>query len=666
MKKTLGILCVLLLLLLAASPALAANIRISTQPATITSAGTATLQFTIINDSTAAMQDITVSGYSTNGDYALGYSIQPADSLSFSIKNISVTEDMLGDALLYTFQWTENGQRKTTTASVSLGGVPEVAPPIVDMTATRTASKNAGKEGEKITLTYNINNPGDLPMTDIMIKDEGIAGTTAIASSLKLDAFASRTVTHEYTLGKQNTTSKPIITYKINGQTKTLALDALNLTVTDVRLLVSVTQSDPTPEGVLFTLVLKNDGNVNVSNIAVTDELANKVNEDTFTLQAGQEKTLSFSVAPADTVRSIVFSIKGKDAQGQAYEDKTRGYEIFPYVDEESIAFTMTAAPVEPLNEAGRMKVRFTIQNDSRVDLTEAVITESMIDVVETIGVLQRGETVIEKDIFVGDPRELAFTLSAVDPSGTSREKYASMTAAHIETPAPLPQESIAPEAEDEPAESEGQNIFVTILIVLAGLMAVAGIALIVLSIFERRRNASMQDFDDDEEEEFVAPARKPRGRKAREQDAEEEEDFPAPLPQSEYVVPPRRQYTPPEEVRPAPSEPRPQPPAYRPMQQSSAPQSPAPVRSTGQQAPTEQTQRVYVPGIEHTPAPVQENPAQTQRVYVPMSQRQRPPESPGEASRPQATPMEEQPPKPPSPVARNRVHRVRPTNDDQ
>ncbi|MDL2235065.1 hypothetical protein LJC07_02785 [Christensenellaceae bacterium OttesenSCG-928-L17] len=666
-------LCLALLLLISATPAMAATVRITTQPATITSAGTATLQFTVVNDSATTMQDIKVSGYSITGTYSLGYPIAPADSLSFSIKNISVTDDMLGETLLYTFQWTEGGQSKSTTASITLGASSTPAP--ANMTASRTASKTAGKEGDKITLTYNLNNPGMVAMTDILIKDEGIVGASAIASSLSLEPLASRTVTYEYTLGKQDVISKPIITYKLNGQTQTLAVEELSIAVTNIHLLVTVTQSDPTTEGVLFTLVLKNDGNTTISNIAVTDELGNKVNEDTFTLQAGQEKTLSFLVS-AETLRNIMFTIKGTDAQGQAYQDMTRSYEVLPYVDESSIVFSIAAAQVQPLNEAGRMTIRFTIQNDSRVDLTDAILTEEKLDVVEHIGALARGETVIEKEIYVGEPRELSFTLTATDPSGTARSKYANMTAALVDPSTPLPEESTPP-VDENPEQSGGRNILVTILIVLASLMALAGIALIILSIYERKRNASMQEFDleDDDDDGFPpAPVHKaqresertpPRSKRAPEEpapprskqaqsgrtssssdDSRRTYERPAPRSTGEYTRP---SYTP-RASRPQPTW----------EEAPASPQPPAEHTPPASEAPP-----VYVPGSTlRTNEPSPEDFAQTQRIYVPASHKQPPPPPEPEPA------AEELPTDPPQPTAsaaaRNRVHRVRPSGDEK
>lgn len=498
MKKvisTMGIFIVLLLLYCA--PALAATITITTEPTEITSAGYITVRFSVANDSSNNMTDMRIRGFGiSDTDNSLsGHRLGPSEEIRFSTQNVNVPADKLGTYVVYTFYWMEGGEQKSRETTLMLGSA--TAPPAaVDMTGSRTASKSTGRQGDKITLTYTLKNPGAVQMTDVTIRDT-LAGDSAVKSGFSIEAGGTASATYEYTLGTQDVVSEPTITYKLNGESKTLRLDKLTLAVVNLKLTNTVTMGDPTQEGVLFTVVIKNDGNQTVKSISVKDDQGNAVNADSFTLQPGQEQLLSYTVS-ASTTRVVSFTITGKDEAGQPYEDKTNSFEVRPYVDPSSVSFQLFTHILENLDENGNMKIRFTIQNSSSVELNGAVVTEKLLgEVIPSMGILPPGETVKEVNLKVGEPRELEFTVTAKDTSGAEHTYSSTLTAAVVAIATPAP--TTAPQ-EEEPAPQSGgmSGTLITVLIVLAILMAVAGIALLILSIYERKRNAEMDALDAD------------------------------------------------------------------------------------------------------------------------------------------------------------------------
>lgn len=499
MKKvisTMGIFIVLLLLYCA--PALAATITITTEPTEITSAGYITVRFSVANDSPNNMSDMRIRGFGiSDTDNSLsGHRLAPSEEIRFSTQNVNVPADKLGTYVVYTFYWTEGGEQKSRETTLLLGSATTPPAAAADMTGSRTASKSTGRQGEKITLTYTLKNPGAAQMTDVTIRDT-LAGDSAVKSGLSIEAGGTISATYEYTLGTQDVVSEPTITYKLNGESKTLRLDKLTLAVVNLKLSNTVTMGDPTQEGVLFTVVIKNDGNQTVKSISVKDDQGNAVNADSFTLQPGQEQLLSYTVS-ASTTRVVSFTITGKDEAGQPYEDKTNSYEVRPYVDPSSVSFQLFTHILENLDENGNMKIRFTIQNSSSVELNGAVVTERLLgEVIPSMGILPLGETVKEVNLKVGEPRELEFTVTAKDTSGAEHTYSSTLTAAVVAIATPAP--TTAPQ-EDEPVPQSGgmSGTLITVLIVLAILMAVAGIALLILSIYERKRNAEMDALDAD------------------------------------------------------------------------------------------------------------------------------------------------------------------------
>ncbi|MDR1620170.1 MAG: hypothetical protein LBS18_05870 [Clostridiales bacterium] len=497
MKKVISTICVFMFFILAASVAYAAEITITANPSTLSAPGYVNISFSVINDSGYTITDMKIRGYRVgdDDDSLAGQELPPAKALYFSVQNAQITQDMLGQPIVYTFYWTENGAQRSKETIVTVGlsadGVPPT-PVANEMTGSRTASKLTGRDGEKITLTYTLKNPGTASMTNISVSD-GIAGSTPIKSGITLEGGGSTAVTYEYTLGAQDATSEPVITYTVSGENKTLRLDKLTIAVVNVNISTTVSMADPTQEGVLFTITLTNSGNQTISDINVQDDLGTKVNTDNITLQAGQESVMSTTIK-SDTLRNVSFTITGKDATGQPYEDKTQSYEVRPYVDPSNVSLQLYTTIVENLDENGNMKIRFTIKNDSQVEIVNATISEKLLgNVITTMPVLQPGETAQDVDLKIGEPRELEFMLLAYDPSGVERTYTSTITAAYTPTLTP------APISTGEPASAGGMSdTLVTVLIVLAVLMAVAGIALLALSLYERKRNAEMDALDAD------------------------------------------------------------------------------------------------------------------------------------------------------------------------
>lgn len=103
MKKVVSAICILVIMLAASVPALAANIQVVTEPQQIVSAGLVRISFSVTNDSAYEMRNISISGYGA-GESADLYQqiVPPGGALSFSLRNIEITADMLGQQLVYT------------------------------------------------------------------------------------------------------------------------------------------------------------------------------------------------------------------------------------------------------------------------------------------------------------------------------------------------------------------------------------------------------------------------------------------------------------------------------------------------------------------------------------------------------------------------------------
>jgi len=507
MKRAIAAILSFVLLFACMQTALAVEVQVSTDPQTLSSAGKVAITIRVDNTSLNDMQGIAITGYGLSGMNAVQDHVAAGGAITLTLPNIVVGEEMFGRSLSYTLYWSENGEAKTKEIQVPIVG--EVA---AQLEASHKLSKPSGAKGEKIVITYTLKNPSAVEFKNIQLQDP-IAGDKPIKTGLTLAAGASQDITYEYTLGQEDAKSEPVITYQANDETKTLKLEPLTVSVVNIGIDTTVTIGENTQEGILFTLLLKNVGNQNIEKIQVKDEQGNKVNEDPFTLEKGSEKTLSYTIV-TDTLRNVSFTITGVDALGQPFESSTRSYEAWPYVDKSLISVSMSVTVLEQLSQdTGKMKVRFLVQNNSSVDISNAVISEEKLGTLETIDVLALGETPVEADLVGISPRELVFTLQVEDPSGAAHTYIARTMADYIQAAPqePAQQPEMTPAPEDVPEEEKKAGIsgtLMTVLIVLAALMAIAGIALLVLSVYEKKNNAKMEDLEDDDP--YDLPVQKP------------------------------------------------------------------------------------------------------------------------------------------------------------
>ncbi len=510
MKKFLPLILIFVMLFAFAVPAHASVAVTATLSTPSPSAGDSVeVAFVVENTSAIQLDSFTISGYGLDGTQEIPGSLGPGYSFRFSLPGVIIGPEVVGGFMSYTITWTQNGVPGSQAVQIAVGG----ATGEVDF--SRELSTSSAQEGETVIITYKIENDTNQPITDIDIMDT--ISDEDIASDLSLDPGASEEIEFEYTMGDESETSEPTITYLLAGSAQTETLEAEELQLISIGATMNVTQGEVTPDGTTFTIIVTNIGNQSMSDMQIKDELGSMVSEDSFDLDAGEEKTFTY-VVNTPVVRNVSFTITGEDFKGQPFEDSTPTYQALPYVDPDTVSVSLGVTIIEQLTDSGRMKVRFTIQNGSTVPMSVTSISEEQLGEIFSLDSLPAGETVREEELLVGAPRELVFTLSAADPSQTPHTFTARVTADYQESaPEEEATETAPPTATETPVEeveSAGLgSTMVTILVVLAVLMAIAGIALLVLSVYERRNNARMND-DNPDVPLNRAPQKRPAKRK--------------------------------------------------------------------------------------------------------------------------------------------------------
>lgn len=506
MKRKLFITVIAALLLLSLpGVAMASSFTIATEPAALEGAGVVTLQITIVNDGIANMESIYIGGPGVSYS-ADGRTIKPGESLYFPLSGLALTAEQIGVPLTYTVTWKENGVPMTADLHVTVAQGSAVA-----LEASRTADKSKAVTGDIIKLTYTLKNTGSVALNSVSIADKNILRGKNIAEDMTIQAGETKTVEFEYKMGDATVISRPVVTYRTAAQPsssdpKTYSISELSLGLINSKLEVSVEAGAASPEGTPFTIHLANNGNQTVKKIYVSDDQGNKINDDAIALTVGEERTLEY-LAVTDKPREVYFTITGQDGAGLEYSDKTEVFNISAYVDPSLIELSFSAAVVSSLDSSGSTTLRFSINNGGGT-MTNAVLSESELGDLETLGDIAVGEQVIEKQLNVGSPRQMVFTLAATDVGGNKHNYVIKLNAAYpvtqnvddppdalfssqgtpaVGTPAgDIP----APEQAGENEQGGLRKTLTTLAIVLGILIALAVAALFVIKAAEQRNAA--------------------------------------------------------------------------------------------------------------------------------------------------------------------------------
>jgi uncharacterized repeat protein (TIGR01451 family) len=480
-----------------------ARVNIIANPTELTDAGNVTFTFEIANyNADYPMTDVAITYNGTVYDVLHGAQIPPSGSARDITLNLAVSQSQLGKPITFLITWTRNGEPMSQEAQYTIA---QAENPII--TVTRTADKTNAKPGEKVTVTYTIKNTTKFDMTDITLIDENISDQPIFQSET---LRASRTMSYDfpYIMGDESVTSAPVVTYTVNGKAKTFSsLEPLELTMVLIQLDLHVQAGTPTSSGVTFTIDVTNSGTQAISNISITDERANLVNDTPFNLAPGENRSLSYVVVPLMTepLRNVQFKLTGTDPFSQPYVLAPADlYEVYPYVDASQINVTVRAETVTPwTQENGKLSARIVITNHSSVELTNVTISETVIGVIKDYDILPVGETSFDQEVQLGSPRNLNITVKGYDPTGTNR------ALASCVMPVAYGTETAAPATTTpEPTAGGNFNIFgginsgiTTILIVLGVLMVLSVIILVALTAMERSRTP--RNLIDDEEDDY-------------------------------------------------------------------------------------------------------------------------------------------------------------------
>ncbi len=503
----------LLLLVFAVALPLAAHAEGSLEvtstvtPEALEEAGKVNINIQLTNTSAYMLEDVTLIAGPLNetlGNFEAGV------KKVFNITNFKVEQEEIGNSLALTFVWYENGVAQSLVHYIPIA-LKTAAPA---MKAERTLSSNSGSTGDTITITYAIQNTGDVDLTNVTITDPALpspitVGTVAVGEVKR--------VPKDITLA-ENITSSPVITADGAGVPLSVTIDLAEITLTNAKLSVEVTAGSPAATGTPVTIVVKNEGNVDFKSVALIDESGTALTT-AFPGQDGRQDRYGGHSRGTGRTLTVTATATYGEGSGTPLIVTALPVELAPYLSPEDVVVTLLAKPIKSqFDEPAEVTFAIRIDNDSPVTLYDFELSETQDGRLLTLDTVEQGAQTVNVKVVVSESREVAFSAVFKDENGTTYSAAATPVAITIAAPAPS----------EEPGNdgNTGASWLRWVLLVIIILLLAAAASLVYVLAQSRRRKEQEREA---EELDRMLAARQERHRqetarskKVRQQDLED------------------------------------------------------------------------------------------------------------------------------------------------
>ena len=378
-----------------------------------------------------------------------------------------------------------------------------------DLTITREIKPTTAQKDQEVTVTYTIENTGSVDVDAVTIKEN--SSISAKSGSIEGGLAAGEKATHTFTakMGKRDLTSAATVTFKAGGKSYTKKVEAATIKYGEVKLsaTLSADKKGGAPgETIKLTVKLKNSGNVDFTNVVLTDKNLGELFSDV-TVAAGETVTLEKDLAITET-QDIQLTVNAEDATGQPVETATGMVHVIATDPTQQIVLSVEASADREVvyQIPGSVRFTITVRNESAVDVSN-ISVRAVNTVINTFSSIPAGESrTFTREMAISMPGLFQFTASARDPLGQtltfssnslriSREQPTpEPTEAPVITP-PAPQYVSVPASYDELPESKKLPAWTEQVESLSGtlkwvLLGAAGVLVVLLLVGAFRRAA--------------------------------------------------------------------------------------------------------------------------------------------------------------------------------
>ena len=368
-----------------------------------------------------------------SGDWTVTQEELEAGKITFKIKYSVYADDTDEEGEPRLVGKTKNFSKKILYS----GADPEI-------TVNRTITPTTAQKGQEVSVTYDIANIGTVDVTGVTIKENSSISTKSGTIDSIL-AGGTRSYTFTAVMGSKDLTSSAIVSYKAGGKTFTTKVDSATIKYGKVDLSASLTadkKGGAPGDTVKLTLKLSNSGNIDFTNVTVTDPTLGEVFSGV-TVKAGESTTLEKDLTITES-QSLQFTVKAEDAEGIGVETATGRVEITAMDPTQQIILNLEASADREVvyKLPGTVRFSFVLRNDSTVEVKN--ITVRAVDTtLYTVESIPAGESVsFIRDTDVSMAGTYQFTASCKDQLGQTLTFTSNAVSIGYAQPTPVPTEA--------------------------------------------------------------------------------------------------------------------------------------------------------------------------------------------------------------------------------
>ncbi len=313
----------------------------------------------------------------------------------------------------------------------------------------RTISPGTAREKQTVTVKYDIVNTGTVSLTNIVVQEnKDINKSPQKVAELKPGDSAQ--VKFPLTMGKKDLVSSATITYQTAGSSKkeTKEIEKATIIYGEPAMNAKLTSS---ATGVAIngkltlTLELSNNGNVDYSDLRVTDSTLGEVFSNQSLASKGSLK-LEKEITLSKTT-DYQFTITAIDNTGTQVSLATDSITVTAVNPNDMLTLSLVATPdrTEVYEQPGRVRFSIAITNNSNVEAKEVAVLHGTTKIY-TFASIPAGETrTLTRDAALSMAGKYQFSASAKDALGNTQTYQGNEMQIAFSVPTPAPETPTPP-----------------------------------------------------------------------------------------------------------------------------------------------------------------------------------------------------------------------------
>lgn len=308
----------------------------------------------------------------------------------------------------------------------------------------RTISPPMARDGQKVTVQYDITNTGTVALTDIKLTEHKDIAKKVVAIGQDVQPGETAQIKLPVTMGKKDLTSSATITYKGVGAKDTLTYEVKETKITygepamSSKLTASA-QGVAVNEKLTLKLELTNKGTVDYSDLRVTDATLGEVFTNQ-TLAANGSLTLEKEITLTATT-TYQFTVTAIDNTGTEVSLLTDSVTVNAVDPNEVLHISVVATPdrTEVYTQPGIVRFSISVTNDSTVDAKDVTVMHGDTKLY-TFATLAAGQTrTLTRDTALSMEGKFQFSAATKDPFGTDVSFKGNEVQIAFSVPTPAP-----------------------------------------------------------------------------------------------------------------------------------------------------------------------------------------------------------------------------------